>query len=80
MVIIGCATAFTRVLTIQQIPAMITQAILNFSTNKVVILILINILLLIVGCFMDTTPAMMVLSPILLPVATSLGLSPISWL
>lgn len=77
MVIIGCATAFTRVLTIQQIPAMITQAILNFSTNKVVILILINILLLIVGCFMDTTPAMMVLSPILLPVATSLGLSPI---
>ena len=77
MVIIGCATAFTRVLTIQQIPAMITQAILNFSTNKVVILILINILLLIVGCFMDTTPAMMVLSPILLPVATSLGLSPV---
>lgn len=77
MVIIGCATAFTRVLTIQQIPAMITQAILNFSTNEVVILILINILLLIVGCFMDTTPAMMVLSPILLPVATSLGLSPI---
>ncbi len=56
---------------------MITQAILNFSTNEVVILILINILLLIVGCFMDTTPAMMVLSPILLPVATSLGLSPI---
>lgn len=77
MVIIGCATAFTRVLTLQQIPAMITQAILNFSTNEVVILILINILLLMVGCFMDTTPAMMVLSPILLPVATSLGLSPI---
>ena len=46
-----------------------------WETN--VILILINILLLIVGCFMDTTPAMMVLSPILLPVATSLGLSPI---
>ena len=42
-----------------------------------IILILINILLLVVGCFMDTTPAMMVLSPILLPVATSLGLSPI---
>ena len=40
-------------------------------------LILINILLLIVGCFMDTTPAMMVLSPILLPVALSLGLSAI---
>ncbi|MDY5647853.1 MAG: TRAP transporter large permease [Lachnospiraceae bacterium] len=77
MVIIGCATAFTRVLTIQQIPAMVTNAILSFSDNKVVILLLINLLLLIVGCFMDTTPAMMVLSPILLPVAVSLGLSPI---
>jgi C4-dicarboxylate transporter DctM subunit len=38
---------------------------------------LINILLLVVGCFMDTTPAIMVLSPILLPVATSIGLNPI---
>ncbi len=77
MAIIGCATAFTRILTIQQIPAMVTEALLGVSDNKVVLLILINILLLIVGCFMDTTPAMMVLSPILLPVAVSLGLSPV---
>lgn len=77
MAIIGAATAFTRILTIEQIPAMITQAILNVSSNPIIVLILINILLLIVGCFMDTTPAMMVLSPILLPVALSLGLSAI---
>ena len=77
MAIIGAATAFTRILTIEQIPAMITQAILNISSNPIIVLILINILLLIVGCFMDTTPAMMVLSPILLPVALSLGLSAI---
>ena len=77
MAIIGCATAFCRVLTIQQIPAMVTNAILSVSTNKVVVLLLINVLLLIVGCFMDTTPAMMVLSPILLPVALQLGLSPV---
>ena len=75
MFIIGCATAFARILTIQQIPTMVTEAILNFSSNGIIVMILINILLLIVGCFMDTTPAMMVLSPILLPVALSIGLS-----
>jgi C4-dicarboxylate transporter DctM subunit len=77
MVILGCATAFTKILTIEQIPQLITQSILGVSNNPVVILLLINIFLLIVGCFMDTTPAMMVLAPILLPVALSLGMSPI---
>lgn len=77
MVIIGCATAFTKILTIQQIPQMVTNAILNVSDNKVVILILINILLLIVGCFMDTTPAMMVLAPILLPVGLAFDMNPV---
>jgi C4-dicarboxylate transporter DctM subunit len=77
MVILGCATAFTKILTIQQIPNMITNAIINATDNTFLILMLINILLLVVGCFMDTTPAIMVLSPILLPVATSIGLNPI---
>ena len=77
MVILGCATAFTQILTIEQIPQMITQSILNVSDNAVVILLLINIFLLIVGCFMDTTPAMLVLAPILLPVGLSIGLNPI---
>ena len=75
MCIIGCATAFARILTIQQIPTMVTNGILAVSTSPIVVMILINILLLIVGCFMDTTPAMMVLSPILLPVALSIGLT-----
>lgn len=77
MVIIGCATAFTKILTIQKIPDMITNGIIGFTDNKIIILILINILLLIVGCFMDTTPAMMVLAPILLPVVLSFGMDPI---
>lgn len=72
MVIIGCATAFTKILTIQRIPDMITKGISGLTTNYVLIL-----LLLIVGCFMDTTPAMMVLSPILLPIALSIGMNPI---
>lgn len=77
MVILGCATAFTKILTIQQIPNMITNAIINATDNAFLVLMLINILLLIVGCFMDTTPAIMVLAPILLPVATSIGLNPV---
>ena len=77
MVIIGCATAFARILTMEQIPLTISNALLGISENQFVILTLINLLLLFVGCFMDTTPAMMVLSPILLPVALQLGLSPV---
>ena len=75
MVIIGCATAFTRILTLEQIPALVSNALIGISDNPIVILLLINLLLLFVGCFMDTTPAMMVLSPILLPVALEMGLS-----
>jgi C4-dicarboxylate transporter DctM subunit len=77
MVIIGCATGFTRILTLEQVPAAVSNFLIGITDNKIVILLLINLLLLFVGCFMDTTPAMMVLSPILLPVAQQLGLSDI---
>ena len=77
MVIIGCATAFTKILTIEKIPGAITNGIINFTDNKILILLLINVLLLIVGCFMDTTPAMMVLAPILLPIAAQFVVDPI---
>ena len=77
MVIIGCATAFTKILTIEKIPGAITNGIINFTDNKILILLLINVLLLIVGCFMDTTPAMMGLAPILLPIAAQFGVDPI---
>ena len=77
MVIIGCATAFTKILTIEKIPGAITNGIINFTDNKILILLLINVLLLIVGCFMDTTPAMMVLAPILSPIAAQFGVDPI---
>ena len=77
MVILGCATAFTKIITIEQIPTMVTQMMMTVSDSPIVILLLINLILLIVGCFMDTTPAILVLAPILLPVATSIGLDPI---
>ncbi len=77
MVILGCASAFTRILTIEQIPAMITDWLIAITSNGILILLLINVLLLIVGCFMDTTPAILVLSPILMPVALSIGVDPV---
>lgn len=74
MVILGCASAFAKILTIEQIPAMITHSLMTLTENGIIIIIiLINILLLIVGCFMDTTPAIIVLSPILLPIAVSIS-------
>lgn len=77
MVILGCASAFTKIIMVEQIPALITQAFLDLTTNGVILIILINILLLIVGCFMDTTPAILVLAPILMPIAKAIGLDPV---
>ena len=77
MVILGCATAFSKVITLEQIPTMVANGLMAISSNKIVILLLINLLLLIVGCFMDTTPAILILAPILMPVAASIGVDPI---
>ena len=77
MVILGCATAFSKVITLEQIPTMVANGLMAISSNKVVILLLINALLLLVGCFMDTTPAILILAPILMPVASSIGVDPI---
>lgn len=77
MVILGCATAFSKIITIEQIPDMVANALMTVSSSKIVILLLINLLLLIVGCFMDTTPAILILAPILLPVAQSIGVDPV---
>ena len=77
LIIVGCATAFAKILTIERIPDMITSGILGMTDSMTMVLLFIIVLLLAVGCFMDTTPAMMILAPILLPVALSFGMDPI---
>ncbi len=77
MVILGCASAFTRILTIEQVPVQVSEMIIHLTDNPYLLLIMINVLLLIVGCVMDTTPAILVLAPILFPVATSFGIDPV---
>lgn len=77
LILVSSATAFGRVLTMEQIPTMIAQAITSFSDNWIVVLLLINIFLLIVGLLMETLAAIIILTPILLPVVTALGVNPI---
>ncbi|TGB02939.1 TRAP transporter large permease [Halobacillus salinus] len=77
LIIVGSATAFGRLLTIEQIPAQVANFLLSISDNQIVIILLITLLLLVVGCFMDTLAAIIILTPILLPIATNIGYDPI---
>lgn len=74
MIVMGTATTFGRILTMEQIPVKLAEGILAYSSNKYVVLGLINVLLLFVGCFMDTLAAIVILAPILWPVARAVGL------
>jgi C4-dicarboxylate transporter, DctM subunit len=77
MIIIGLSVSFAYFMTLEQIPNDISGYLTNLSSNPVIILIAINILLLIVGMFIDTISALVVLTPILLPIVTSVGVDPI---
>lgn len=77
MVLIASASLFGWILTNNRIPDMVAALFLSLSRNVYVILLLINILLLIVGCFLDTVAALIILVPILFPIVTQLGVSPI---
>ncbi|KGR77935.1 TRAP transporter large permease [Ureibacillus sinduriensis] len=77
LVIVGTATAFGKLLAMEQIPNKIAESMLSLSSNPTIIMMSIIVLLLIVGCFMDTIAAIIILTPILLPVATLVGYDPI---
>ena len=75
--ILAASIAFSRVLTLMQVPQAVSDWILTHFTNPIVLLLVINIFLLIVGMVMDTTPAILILTPILLPIVTEIGMDPI---
>ena len=77
LIVLGCASAFTKVLTIAQIPTAVANAMINFTDSKIVILLLINIMLLLVGCFMEPLCSIMVLAPLFLPIIQNFGIDPI---
>lgn len=75
--LIGTSAAMSRLLTFEQVPQAAASALLAVSENPLVILLLINIALLLVGIFMDMTPAVLVFTPIFLPVAVGIELHPV---
>lgn len=75
--ILAAAVAFSRVITLLQIPTMAGEFILSNFNSKVSVLIIINLVLLVVGMIMDTSPAILILTPILIPITTNLGIDPI---
>lgn len=77
MVLIGFANLFGWILITEQLPQLISTEILNFSDNKYLVLLLINLLLIFVGTFMETIAALLILFPILLKVAIVVDVDPI---
>ena len=79
MLIIGASSVLSFVLSFTGLPQAISAALLGVSDNKIVILLIINLILLIVGTFMDMAPALLIFTPIFLPVVKALGMNPIQF-
>lgn len=77
MFLIAASSAFGWLLALLKVPAMVTDALISVSPNDFVTLMLINIILLVLGMFMDMAPLILIATPILLPVATSIGMDPV---
>lgn len=77
MFLIGASSIMSWAMAFSTIPQFITNAILGLSDNKIIILLLMNVILLITGTFMDLTPAILIFTPIFMPIATKLGLHPV---
>lgn len=77
--ILAASTAFSRVLTLMQVPQAVSTFILENFHSQVTILLVINLFLLIVGMVMDTTPAILILTPILLPIIEAIGMNPVQF-
>lgn len=77
MVIVAAAAVFGRILTLEQIPNNVASTILSLTDNPIIFLLLVNILLIIVGTFMETIAAVIILTPILLPLSAQMGIDPV---
>ena len=76
---VGLSSAFAAYLSLTGIPRTLAAAMLGITDNKILLFVLINLFLLIVGCLVDNIPATIILAPILLPVVTALGMSPVTF-
>ena len=79
MLIIGASSVLSFVMSFTGLPEAISHMVLGISNNKYVILLILNIFLLIVGPFMDMAPALLIFTPIFLPIVTALGMTPVQF-
>ncbi|PAD36000.1 TRAP transporter large permease [Terribacillus saccharophilus] len=79
MLIIGAATAFGKIMIIEQMPSRIANGMLSISDNPVILMSLIVIMLLFIGMVMDTTAAIIIFTPLLIPVGVELGFDPVHY-
>lgn len=79
LLLIGVSSIMSWVISFANIPATVGELLNSISSNKIVILLIINIFLLFVGTFLDTTPAILIFTPIFLPIAMQCGLSPVEF-
>jgi len=79
LLLVGTSMGMSWVMSSANIPQTISETLVALSDNPIVLLLIINLLLLLVGTFMDMTPAVLIFTPILLPVVTNLGMSPLQF-
>ena len=79
LLLVGTSMGMSWVMSSANIPQTISETLVALSDNPIVLLLIINLLLLVVGTFMDMTPAVLIFTPILLPVVTKLGMSPLQF-
>lgn len=79
MILIGSASAFGYLLALYQVPTVLSNALLSVSSNPIVILLLINVMLLLLGMIMDMAALILICTPIFLPIARELGMDPVQF-
>lgn len=77
LLLIATSIGMSWVMSFEEIPQNVSEALLSVSDNPVIILLLINVILLFVGTFMDMTPAVLIFTPIFLPIVMEMGIDPI---
>ena len=77
IILIGLANVFAFILTNERIPQKVATAILSMTTNRILVILLINLVLIFVGMFMESLAAILITFPVLLPVATAVGMNPV---
>jgi tripartite ATP-independent transporter DctM subunit len=79
LIIVGAASLFGWVLTTTRVTETVTEALLSVTTNPLLLLLIINLILLVVGCFMETIAAISILVPVLMPAVTKVGIDPVQF-